>query len=100
MSPTLTTSGETVLMPSSVLRLAESGRISNSDEIERLERLTAVSWNNSPTLKNSITPTASGSWWMAIAPRVAIVIRKFSSNTCPLRILRPALVKTPQPLNK
>ena len=58
---------------------------------------TATSSKNSPILKNSITPTASGYLWIANDPSVAILIRKFSSNIWPFKIFLPALKRTSPP---
>ena len=51
--------------------------------MERLLRRTESPCMISPTLKKSITPTASVGRPMANAPPVAMVIRKFSSKTRP-----------------
>ncbi|GBE33786.1 hypothetical protein BMS3Bbin06_00301 [bacterium BMS3Bbin06] len=46
--------------------------------MELLEWFSALSSRYSPTLKKSITPTASGNSFIAKAPRVAMVMSMFS----------------------
>ena len=65
--------------------------------MERLLRATESPCMISPTLKKSITPTASVGWPMANAPPVATVIRKFSSKTRPCTTPRNAPARTFQP---
>ena len=47
-------------------------------------------------MKKSITPTASGYSFIAKAPSVATLIRKFSSKICPfLMFLREVIITSP-----
>ena len=102
LSPTETSSGSTVSITPSLRTWATSGWMSIRSEMDLRVFPTARLSNHSPTWKNSITATASGnmtSWTPGSAesrnaPRVAIVIRKFSSNTCPWPMLRAAFRST------
>ena len=72
------------LTSSPVTKFTTSGLRSMASIIWLRLRSTATSSKNSPILKNSMTPTASGYSPMTNAPMVAILIKKFSSKGFPL----------------
>ena len=84
MSPCFRDLELTLLMcPSASSRFALSGIISTREVIDPLAFSTALSSRISPVLKKSMTATASGYSPMAIAPMVAIDMRKYSSKILP-----------------